>query len=166
MSDIAVQRKKALGALNLDVSDTTPRELFHALCQRAVITNQALQYELKISDTDSPEKVIKAAIEFIGTLTIKRDIWTIKHSVIKQLLKKQCPKKLLKVLGLRSIDSVLKRTSSHELITLAYQLENEEWNGKMRGFYKKLKPVDFGANKSSIYVVNKSRVEKLHKGGL
>ncbi len=164
-SEIVQLRKKALRELNLDENDTTSRELFHALSHRAAITNTALEAELKISVTDTPEAVVQTIVGFIDGLTIKRDIWTIKHSVIKQLLKKHPPKKLMKVLGLRSIDSVLKRMSAYELLALAYQIETDEWVAKMKGQYKKLKPADFQAFTSSICVVDQDRVEKLHKGG-
>lgn len=165
ISDIVQKRKKVLRALQLDETDTTPQELFHALCHRAVVTNEALATELKISDTDTSEAVINTIIAFIDTLSIKRDIWTIKHTVIKRLLKKQPPKKLLKVMGLRSIDSVLKRTSAPELITLSFQLESEEWATKIRAQYKKLKPTDFQSYTSSVFVIDSSRVQKLHAGG-
>lgn len=165
ISDIVQKRKKTLASLDLDETDTTPRELFHALCQRAVVTNQAVIDELNISETDTPEQLIDTIVSFIDKLTIKREVWTIKHSAIKQMLKNQPPKKLLKILGLRSIDSVLKRTSAYELLALAYQIENEDWTAKMQAQYKKLKPVDFQASTSTIYIVDRTRVKKLHSGG-
>lgn len=165
VSEIVQQCKQALKALGLDDTDTTPRELFFALKHRAVSTNQQLENELKINAGDSPEEVITKITALIDTLALQRDVWAVKHTVVKQLLRQQPPKKLLKILGLRSIDSVLKRTSAHELLSLAYQVEPIEWTNKMRARYKKLKPVDFQTSSSSMFIVGKPRVEKLHKGG-
>jgi hypothetical protein len=164
-SEITQKRKQAIQTLGLDDTDTTPRELFFALRRRAANTNQALEKELQIIDTDSPEVLVAKVIAFIDKLGIQRDVWTLKHAVVKQLLKQQPPKKLLKILGLRSITSVLKRTNAYELLSLAHQIETAEWSNKMRMRYKKLKPVDFQTCCSSIFVTDKSRVEKLHKGG-
>ncbi len=165
LSDIAQARVHALRELQLDETDTTQRELFFALRQRATATNQEMTALLKINDNDTSEEVVLKIIAFIDSLSIQREVWIMKHSVVKQLLKKHCPKKLLKILGLRSIDSVIKRTSAYELLALAYQTETPEWTLKMHTYFKKLKPTDFQAGRSSVYTTDKNRVAKLHKGG-
>ncbi|MGI9028225.1 MAG: hypothetical protein ACR2FM_05310 [Candidatus Saccharimonadales bacterium] len=165
LSDITQARKRALQTLNLDENDTTARELFFALRHRAVETNRELELELQINDTDTPDQIISKIVAFIDGLTVQREVWVIKHSVIKQLLKKHSPKKVLKMLGFRSIDSVLKRSNSYELLALAYQIESSDWVAKMHTHFKKLKPTDFQATKSCMFVVEPSRVAKLHSGG-
>lgn len=165
VSDITLARKRALKSLNLDETDTTSKELFFALRHRAVKTNVELENALDISSTESSTEAISKIIAFIDTLEINRDVWAVKHAVIKQILKKHCPKKTLKLLGLRSIDSVLKRTNANEILALAYQVETVEWKTKLHGYYKKLKPTDFQATTSQVFVVNELRTERLQKGG-
>ncbi len=165
LSDIAQSRKKAVTALQLDHTDTTPRELYFALRHHAVQTNDQLMVKLGISNDDTSDEIVAKIVLFIDSLSISRDVWTIKHAVIKQLLIKHVPKKTLKTLGLRSIDSVLKRSSAYELLAIAYQIESLEWSKKMHTFLKKLHPTDFQATKSEIFTLNVSRAEKLHKNG-
>lgn len=165
VSEISRARLNALKTLNLDQADTTSRELFFALRHRATHTNDELEKVLSVTPTDTPTELINKIITFIDGLTINRDVWVVKHAVIKQILLKHCPKKTLKVLGLRSIDSVLKRTSATEILALAYQLESPEWVVKLHAHHKKFKPTDFQVTRSQIFAVNETRALKLQKGG-
>lgn len=163
VSDIAHARKQALKELQLDHGDTTPRELYYALRHRAQQTAHELERELAITDDMSPDEMLERVISFINKLPVNRETWTIKPAVIKQLLIKQAPKKTMRVLGLRSIDSVLKRSSSCELLTLAYQIESPEWSKKMRQSLKKLQPSDFQTSASITYQLSASRAQKIRK---
>ncbi len=164
-SDIVHGRRKVVQQLGLDVDDTTAKELYFALRHRAAETNLQLEKRLAITGEDTPQDVAKKIVTFIDSLTLNRDVWVVKHACIKQLLKKQPPKKTLKALGLRSIDSVLKRGSGYELLTIAYHTEPAEWTNKVHGCFKKLNSTDFQAVKSQIFIVDKNRAEKLRKGG-
>lgn len=165
LSEISQKRIQTVKALGLDAHDTTPREFYHALQYKAQETNDVLARHLKITDEDTPYQVAEKIVAYVESLTLPRDAWVIKNSVTKQLLKKQPPKKLLKVLGLRSIDSVLKRTSAHELLALATQIESADWLKKLHAQLKKITPTSFQASKSCIYLIDETRTDKLHNGG-
>lgn len=165
LSELAQRRKKVVNRLGLDETDTTPKELFYALRHRAVDTNRLLEAELSIDELTSPLELCEIILEFIESLNLSRDTWTIKPTIIKQLLKKQPPKKLLKVLGLRSIDSFLKRGNPCEILALAYQIETAEWCNKLHQQYKKLSPSEFQSGKSKVYMLEPSKLEKLYKSG-
>ncbi len=89
ISDVSRVRTQSLKALNLDVTDTTPEELYYALRHRAVRTNKELEDKLGISVNDTPQQLMKKIVLFIESLEIPRESWVVKHSVVKQLLKKQ-----------------------------------------------------------------------------
>lgn len=164
-SDVAQRRREMLRVFELDLEDTTPKEFYFALKHRARNDNQYLLNHIKIKDTDSPKDLVSAIVKFVESLDTPREIWVIKQSALKLLLKKNPPKKLMKVLGIRSIDSMLKRSNVNELLALAYELENTQWTDKFRESLKKLKPGDFQATKSSIDVVSQEREKKLRGSG-
>lgn len=163
ISDISQRRQEALKALKLDIADTAPKELFYALRHRAGNSNSELEKLIGIKSTDTPKQAIDKIIKFVQKLEVPREVWVVKHTVIKELLKKQPPKKLLKALGLRSIDSVLKRVNADELLAMATGVETPEWREKFRAKLKKLKPSDFRVDEINIYQLAPSKAEKLRK---
>lgn len=163
ISDINLSRKQAIKDLNLDEKDTTAKELYFALRHRAAETNLELERRIGIDSAHSPDQVVAKIIEFIDSLSINRDVWVVKHSIIKQSLKDMPPKKTLKSLGLRSVDSMLKRNNACEMLIIASQIESQDWTNKFKQKYKKLKNTDFQLVKSSICTVCVSRAEKLAK---
>jgi hypothetical protein len=165
ISDIAQRRQEALRTLKLDEADTTPKELFYSLRHYAGSSNRQLEEAIGVKATDTPKQAIEKIIKFVEELNIPREVWVVRHTAIKELLKKQPPKKLLKVLGLRSIDSVLKRGSAYELLTLANCVESPEWREKFRLKLKKLKPSDFRVNEINIFQMAPTKAEKLRKSG-
>jgi hypothetical protein len=166
VAEIAAARRRAMQELNLDEADTTPKEFYYALRHRATETSRILDRHMCIGSSDTPAEVVSKVVSFVEKMEVSRDVWRIKQPVVKQLIKKQPPKKLLKCLGLRSIESVLKRVNASELLSLSYKVETPEWTVKMHNQFKKLTPGDLHTDKSCIYVVEADRQAKLQKGGL
>jgi hypothetical protein len=165
ISDIVHTQKNVLQELGLDQHDTTPKELFFALRHRALQTESELQRAIGITDAETPLKTVEKIITFIDSLSVNRNVWAVKGSVIKSLLKEQPPKKLMKVLGVRSVDSMLKRSSPCEILALSYEFENSEWTQKFHARFKNLQPSDFQETKSQLYILAPARAEKLRKAG-
>lgn len=163
---IAKAGHRTMQHLGLDVSDTTPRELYYALLEKARQDSNTLAAHLGIEPSDSPEVMTKKILAWLNKQEIPNELWVIKSSVMRGLLKKQSPKQLMKALGFRSIDSVLKRTNPSELLALAGLLEKPEWIIKFKAQYKKLSPTDFNAIKASMHVVKSDQAEKLRAKGL
>lgn len=163
VSEVSAGRKFYLKNLGLDEDDTTPRELYYALRHKAADTNKKFEEKLGIKDDDSPEKVIAKVVKFIESQNLASDLWAIKPPVIKQILKKSVPKKLLKTLGLRSVDSVLKRTDPREILALAYFIESPEWTKKINTSLKNLSPNDFQNCDINILIIPQIKTKKLRK---
>ncbi len=151
--------------LGLDVSDTAVGELYFVLQERAKQDNALLERYLGISPDDTPEKTIKKIVAWLNKNSHQAKNWTVKSSLFKVLLKKQPPKVVMKSLGLRSVDSMLKRNDPSMLVALASLLEKPEWNQKFNLNYKKLGAVDFDYKKTNLVVVDKKFASKLVKAG-
>jgi hypothetical protein len=147
--------------LGLDARDTTPEELYYALTRRALDDNQRLAEHIGIKEADTPRILVKKIITFIEKLAVEREVWAVKNSVVKQLLKAHPPKKLMKISGFRSIDSVLKRQSTSELLALAALVEPADWVQKFHNRYKKLTSSDFDSRTSEVCIADSAQIEKL-----
>ena len=164
-SDMRTRAVSAVKQLGLDPTDTISGELYFALQERARQDNLWLEDFLRIKKDDSPEEFLKKISKWVLKKSDTKEVWVCKSSKLKTLLKKNPPKLLMKTLGLRSIDSMLKRTSVSEVLTLAYEIESDDWKNKFKQNYKKLKVTDFDINKVDIQIIDRQRVEKLKKIG-
>jgi hypothetical protein len=79
----------------------------------------------------------------IERMQIPKNAWVLKHSVARKLLKATPPKKVMKQLNYRSVDSMLKREPIAEIYGAIRILETGAWQDKFLAKYKTLKPHDF-----------------------
>lgn len=129
--------------LGLDPDDTTGRELYYALMN--LIEKQEAHLVKQIGGTESSTPtelmpLMRAAWEAVDTA---KSCWVIKHSVAKAMLKKTPPKAIMKHLGYRSVDSMLKREKLGEIYGALRFAEDAAWLNRFNEQYKKLKPSDF-----------------------
>lgn len=130
-------------ALGLDPRDTTGRELYRALFNLVKKHDEFLAARIGADDPTDVKKVLPRIKEVAEALDIPKRAWLLKHSVAKRLLKANPPKKVMKQLGYRSVDSMTKRVSVGEIFGAIRLLETTEWNHKFIATYKSLKPTDF-----------------------
>lgn len=130
-------------ALGLDPKDTTGPELYRALINLLVKHDEFLAKRIGIEDTKDVSEVLKRVAEAVPAINMPRKAWVLKPSVAKRLIKATPPKKVMKQLGYRSIDSLVKRESVHELFAAMRFIESKEWVDNFISKYKGLKPSDF-----------------------
>lgn len=158
-AEISQSVQRALNELGLDAHDTTGPELYNALLERAkqddVVVREVLG--LKPDDNDLNLKVGR----LLTTLEAPKKIFALKSSVTKRLLKKHPPKKAMKQLGYRSIDSLLK----HEPVALIYGAatiaESPTWHKQLLQCYKQLTPADFETRDVSVFTPANKRWDTL-----
>lgn len=141
-SDVLQARQKALRQLGLDPSDTTARELYAALMQRVKEDSRIFESLLQSADGIDGNRMPHVA-ELIDRLVGGAQVFSMKPAVSKRLLRQHPPKKALKALGYRSIDSVLKHEPSAVLFAAASIVESASWFKAMHADYKRLMPSDF-----------------------
>lgn len=164
-SDMRSRAIRAIKELGLDPADTIGRELYYAIQERAKQDNRWLAERIGVSKSDNPEKALKKIIKWVVSQAEPTSVWACKPSLMKTFIKKQPPKTVMKSLGLRSIDSMLKRNNAAEIVTLASGLETPEWNSRFRQQYKKCRPVDFAERPLEWIVLSSERVEKIKARG-
>lgn len=130
-------------ALGLDPNDTTGAELYYALLDLAELHDSFLAKRIGVTNKGDVADVLPRVVGFVEKIDVPKTTWAIKHSEVKKLIKSCPPKNVMKQLGYRSIDSMLKREKADELMVGCQILESSEWHSKLLKKYSKLVPSDF-----------------------
>lgn len=147
------QKTKELG---LDPSDTTAKELYHALQSLTRLHDGFLLKKINPEFSDSID-FLESIKSRVNELPINRSCWALKQSVARRILKSLPPKQLMKDLGYKSVDSLLKREKIEEIYGLAQVVESNTWHQKLTGSYKKLTASDFEIRDIEVAIPAKKR---------
>lgn len=143
-TELLQRAKTKLQDLGLDPSDTTAHELYRALDERVGRDEQLVRDTLGIADDASPQEITQTIVQFVRQkIPSDHTSFTLKPSVAKRILKKQPPKRTMKQLGYRSVDSLLKHEQVQHVYVAAYFCESLAWRKKLLEQYLKLRPNDF-----------------------
>lgn len=129
-------------SLGLDPNDSTADEVYAATNHLLKLHNQFFIEHIGVDD-DDPNKIVEAVTRYIHKLHYPRTTCLAKASVIKKMLKTVPPKRSMKQLGYRSIDSMLKREPIAHVLGVAKHMEGKTWHKQYYKQYEKLRPIDF-----------------------
>lgn len=135
-----------LKSLGLDPNDTTGKELYQAL---NALTAKHDEFMLKQFGADSDTEAVVLSQKIVSMLSKNlhnTNIWSVKTSVLKRLIKSHPPKKTMTALGYRSVDSLVKREPVCNILLGAKLLETKSWQDKFQMLYKELGASDFDSN--------------------
>lgn len=154
-ADILEKISGATRSLGLDVADTTDRELFHALSDRVREHNENLAESLG-SHNDAPiRQIVPKLVEAAQATKVPRSCWVLKKSVAKELLREMPPKKMMKHLGYRSLESMFKNENFSEIYSALRFSEGGEWlNSYNELFQKRVMPSDFETRQIEIIIMD------------
>lgn len=161
-SELQQAVQAALVELGLDPRDTTGPELYSALMARAKQDNDVVRELLGAgtNDADLTLKIQRLLLKIEGP----KKAFALKSSVAKRILKKNPPKKAMKQLGYRSVDSMLKHESVAQLYAAAAITETTSWHRQLLQSYKTLGATDFESRDITIVAPLNKRWEKLALG--
>lgn len=156
--------KDKLRELGLDPHDTTPRELYHFLQERVKADDKRLNRTLRTAaatHVSAEGDVVAGMVHALEALPDSKRCFALKASVFKSIIKKVPPKKTLKQLGYRSLDSFLKHESPVTILSAAWLTEDASWQRRLLTQYKQLKPGDFEDRKIAIVKPSGGRWQQL-----
>lgn len=158
--------KNLSASLNLDRHDTTPQEIYHALVIKLKEDSEKLAERLSIVSSDSPDRVAIKCAEYLEKRTSWRKFWCIKQSILKKQLKSNPPKNVVKKLGFRSVDSLLKREPTVQTLILAKIIESPSWQKVYVDQAASMTNSDFDEQNISIRTISPKRLASLRKSGI
>lgn len=154
IGEISRKMRESMIALNLDPDDTTGPELYSALMARMKVDNDRVTKIVGGTDADDVKQMVPLMVKAVEALPINRQVWVLKRSVAKRLLKTMPPQQLMKHLGYRSVDSMLKHENIDEVYTALRFSEGGEWLNKYNELFKTIKPSDFENRDISIVIMD------------
>jgi hypothetical protein len=128
--------------LGLDPEDTTGPELYSALQVKLAQDDVAVAVALGLKSDASPGETLSAVQRFLQK-SDPGNCFALKLTVTKQLLKKRPPKNVMRGLGYRSFDSLLKHEPLAAIYAACMIAESPTWHRQFRAQYTKLQPTDF-----------------------
>jgi hypothetical protein len=135
-----------LKQLGLDPHDTTAEELYHVLQERIKADDARLTKTLRTraaTHVSAEADVVAGMIHALRELPDSKRCFALKASVLKSIARKLPPKKAVKQLGYRSLDSFLKHETPVSVLAAAWLSEGSHWQQRWLEQYKHLKPSDF-----------------------
>jgi hypothetical protein len=131
LAEINNKVRAKLSELNLDPDDTTGHELHHALLAKLAKDEGTLRQNPDLLI----ERIVKAHKPY--------QVYSLKSGVAKDILRKHPPRRLMKALNYRSVDSMLKRESASQLYNVVESIEIPRWQNVFYKDIANLAPSDF-----------------------
>lgn len=132
--------------LGLDPNDTTPEELYHLLQERMRTDDARLTKRLRTeaaTHISAEAEVVSGMVHVLKQLPDSKQCFALKNSSLRAMLKTLPPKKTMKQLGYRSLDSFLKHETPVLIVAAAWLSEGASWQHRLLEQYKHLGPGDF-----------------------
>lgn len=145
-NQIATSLREKILLLGLDPNDTTPQELYRALQGKLLKDDSQLTKVLRTyaaTHVSAEANVMDGLVHVLKTKLNTQSCFTLKTSRFKQLMHRHPPKKVMKQLGYRSLDSLLRHESIASIVLAAKMLESKTWWSGYLTQYKSLSSLDF-----------------------
>lgn len=154
LAQMQTNLKSKLLDLGLDPGDTTGEELYHSLSAKLTHDFEIVAKAWQLQG----ENNITALLESVAT---KEPVLSIKCASLKVMLKALPPKKTMKALGYRSLDSMIKREDTRIVMAAAHALENAVWKSQLGHKVSQLKTRDYELRQIKFFQLEPKRYKKL-----
>jgi hypothetical protein len=142
--------------LGLDPNDTTPQELYHALIAKFDQDRRRFEQFFDVTQAGF-DQMSTTAVKLVLTNLDLPEQWALKSKIAKQALKNNPPKKLIKHLGYRSLDSMLKRENIFELFIATQALESKSWHKDLSKYISSLDQTDYEMRPVKLVALNEEK---------
>ncbi|MHB1864585.1 MAG: hypothetical protein ACYCPS_00245 [Candidatus Saccharimonadales bacterium] len=153
-----------LKELGLDPVDTTSEELYYALNRKLEEQDQVLVKEVRkhaASKINAEANIIDGLKDIVNSQVETQKCFAIKQSVIKAQLKQAPPKKVMKALKYRSIDSMLKLEPVPLMLLAVNTFESEAYITSFYTKYKKYSPSNFELRPLAIIIPKDKKWQRI-----
>lgn len=134
--------RRKITKLGLDPDDTTSEELYHALIARFEKDSRAFEEKLGAQDMNFDQRNRLAAELIAKNLGLPQQ-WSLKNTAARNIMRQHPPKKLMKHLKYRSIESMLKREPLTSIYLGVQINESASWQLAHEKLISKISQTDF-----------------------
>ncbi len=141
--EIQMKTRSKSKELQLDADDTTLEEFYYGLRGKLIEHDTKLLEALKLTKSN-PQIRAKKLTQLANRLSKKERSLSITPAGCRRMLLAVPPRRTLKMLKLRSLESVLKREDPRVLYALAAEIEDDSWRSQIHAKMKRLQTKDIG----------------------
>ncbi len=160
-AEIITNTREKIRSLGLDPADTKPEEFYFALLAKAKKCDILLRAKFDINSKTETSEVSKIIAHQCEKKLETNVVACIDSKSVRAILKSVPPKKTLKALKFRSIESVLKREDPRVLYSLAKILEDKSWHTQAHARLKRLNSRDIHETQISVLSFPQSWMDKM-----
>lgn len=143
--------------LGLDSKDTTGNELYAALLNKFKSDDAHFASIIGGTDSENVAEMMPLLKKVAEQIEIPKNCWVLKKSVAKDFLKRTPPPNIMKLLGYKSVDSLIKNENIFEIYGALRFAEGPEWLNNFDKQYLTIKPSDFEQRKIQIIQMPRDR---------
>lgn len=149
-AEVIGRTQMTVRALGLDPKDSTAKEVYASLEHLLLLHNRFFSQHLSLSENANQDQIVDSVVHYIQKLNYPRTVYALKASIAKKFLKAVPPKRSMKLLGYRSVDSMLKREPAANILAVAMHTESKTWRKNYYAQYEGLRPIDFEERSTEI----------------
>lgn len=132
LAEVRQKLRLKTAQLGLDPDDTTAAELYQAA--QAKLADDLRHINGTLKDDD----LLTQLVDIFNDAPLERRVWALKQTVVRKMLRANPPKRLMRALSYRSVESLLKREHPALLVGGALRVESQVWQNK---FWRQLSQV-------------------------
>ncbi len=159
--EIINETRSKVRELGLDPRDTTGPELYQALRAKLLRDEIQVRAALNMRADGTPLAVVEAAHKYLTKAKLSTEVFAVKQSALRTMLKKLKPTATMKRLGYRSLDSMIKHEPAAQLLVAASMAESADWQRRRLEAYQKLRPKDFEVRRTAFLLPTAKRWPEL-----
>lgn len=141
-AEVITKSRNKVKELGLEPSDTTTKELYFALLAKAAKDGENLRSKMGITAKTKPVDAAARIAKNCEKITKNETVVCMNQTAVRKILKAVPPKKTMRALSFRSVESVLKREDPLVLYALAKRMEEKTWHKQTLARIKRLQPRD------------------------
>jgi hypothetical protein len=157
LAEINTKLRSCTADLGLDADDTTSRELYYSARERFAQDMQKFSGELHLGKNTNSDEIARVVVNFFEESRVAPEVHALKRSVAKDILRSHPPRKLMKKLNYRSIDSMLKLENIAQLYAALPVVESERWLNVFWRDLAHVNPSDFETRKIELVIMPAKR---------
>ncbi len=161
-SDTRQLLAKKTSQLALDPNDTSEEEFYWGLMHKFADANKYFEESYFGSCKAVAEKMSVVAGMANNSL-VAENVWSLKTSTAKKLLRKNPPKTLMKPLGYRSLESMLKHEDALLILGVAMSISSVHWTQVTKAQIGKLTTADYEEKPQQVVVLDSKWVKLTNK---
>lgn len=141
--ELVDKTKTAQLALGLDPETVSGEEFYNALIARIEADNERVARHIGGTDSENVRHMVPLMIDAANKVEFDRQVFVLKHSKAKDLLRQMPPQRLMERLGYTDVEALFEGEDFDEIYTALRFSEGDDWLNKYNELFKEVTASDY-----------------------